>query len=60
MAGAAVPPGPRRRAGAGLVWVASPAEVQPIVASFEPSYMTYPLENDEHVPPFGSSRARQG
>ncbi len=36
------------RSGAGLVRVASPAEVQPIVAGFEPSYMTSPLENDEH------------
>lgn len=35
------------RSGAGLVRVASPAEVQPTVASYEPSYMTYPLENDE-------------
>src|SRR5687767_2315357 len=35
------------RSGAGLVRVASAAEVQPTVASFEPSYMTYPLENDE-------------
>ena len=34
------------RSGAGLVRVASAAEVQPIVATFEPSYMTYPLEND--------------
>src|SRR5213593_3617751 len=34
------------RSGAGLVRVASPAEVQPIVASFEPSYMTYPLPQD--------------
>jgi NAD(P)H-hydrate epimerase len=34
------------RSGAGLVRVASPAEVQPVVAGFEPSYMTYPLEND--------------
>ena len=32
--------------GAGLVRVASPAEVQPTVASFEPSYMTYPLADD--------------
>jgi NAD(P)H-hydrate epimerase len=31
------------RSGAGLVRVASPSEVQPTVASFEPSYMTYPL-----------------
>lgn len=36
------------RSGAGLVRVASPAEVQPTVASFEPSYLTYPLEDDEH------------
>ena len=36
------------RSGAGLVRVATPAEVQPTVASFEPSYMTYPLaSNDE-------------
>jgi NAD(P)H-hydrate epimerase len=35
------------RSGAGLSRVACPAEVQPTVASFEPSYMTYPLENDE-------------
>jgi NAD(P)H-hydrate epimerase len=34
------------RAGAGLVRVASPAEVQPVVAGFEPSYMTYPLPSD--------------
>jgi NAD(P)H-hydrate epimerase len=34
------------RSGAGLVRVASPAEVQPVVASFEPSYMTYPLPCD--------------
>src|SRR5438270_12453399 len=35
------------RSGAGLVRVACPAEVQPTVASFEPSYMTYPLEQDD-------------
>jgi ADP-dependent NAD(P)H-hydrate dehydratase len=35
------------RSGAGLVRVASSAEVQPTVASFEPSYMTYPLESDQ-------------
>jgi NAD(P)H-hydrate epimerase len=29
-----------------LVRVASPAEIQPTVASFEPSYMTYPLPCD--------------
>jgi len=34
------------RSGAGLVRVATPAEVQPTVASFEPSYMTYPLPCD--------------
>jgi ADP-dependent NAD(P)H-hydrate dehydratase len=31
------------RSGAGLVRVATAAEAQPVVASFEPSYMTYPL-----------------
>jgi NAD(P)H-hydrate epimerase len=31
------------RSGAGLVRVATAAESQPVVASFEPSYMTYPL-----------------
>jgi ADP-dependent NAD(P)H-hydrate dehydratase len=35
------------RSGAGLVRVASPAEIQPTVASFEPSYMTYPLPCDD-------------
>ena len=34
------------RSGAGLVRVATSAEVQPTVASFEPSYMTYPLPCD--------------
>jgi NAD(P)H-hydrate epimerase len=34
------------RSGAGLVRVATPAEVQPTVASFEPCYMTYPLSHD--------------
>src|SRR3954447_571563 len=48
MAGAAALVGASAlRSGAGLVRVASPAEVQPTVATFEPSYMTYPLENDE-------------
>ncbi|WP_165244119.1 NAD(P)H-hydrate dehydratase [Paludisphaera soli] len=47
MAGAAALAGASAiRSGAGLVRVASPAEVQPTVASFEPSYMTYPLPND--------------
>lgn len=36
------------RSGAGRVRVACPAEVQPTVAGLEPSYMTYPLENDSH------------
>jgi len=36
------------RSGAGLVRVASPLEVQPTVATFEPSYMTWPLAQDEH------------
>jgi ADP-dependent NAD(P)H-hydrate dehydratase len=34
------------RSGAGLVRIATPAEIQPTVASFEPSYMTYPLPCD--------------
>src|SRR5947208_1987878 len=34
------------RAGAGLVRVLAAAEIQPIVAGWEPSYLTYPLEND--------------
>jgi ADP-dependent NAD(P)H-hydrate dehydratase len=47
MAGAAALVGAAAlRSGAGLVRVACPAEVQPTVASFEPSYMTYPIEND--------------
>jgi ADP-dependent NAD(P)H-hydrate dehydratase len=35
------------RSGAGLVRIATPDEVQSTVASFEPSYMTYPLPCDE-------------
>jgi NAD(P)H-hydrate epimerase len=47
MAGAAaLCGGSALRSGAGLVRVISSAEVQPTVASFEPSYMTYPVEND--------------
>jgi len=47
MAGAAALAGAGAlRSGAGLVRVACAAEVQPTVASFEPSYLTYPLEND--------------
>jgi NAD(P)H-hydrate epimerase len=34
------------RSGAGLVRIACPSEIQPTVASFEPSYMTYPLPCD--------------
>ena len=41
MAGAAA-----LRSGAGLVRVACASEVQSTVASFEPSYLSYPLEND--------------
>ena len=48
MAGAAALVGASAlRSGAGLVRVACPAEVQPTVACLEPSYMTYPLENDD-------------
>ena len=48
MAGAAALAGASAlRSGAGLVRVATPAEVHPTVASFEPSYMTYPLPCDE-------------
>src|SRR5271170_149544 len=36
------------RSGAGLVRIATPGEVQPTVASFEPSYMAYPLPCDEN------------
>ncbi|MDR3639455.1 MAG: NAD(P)H-hydrate dehydratase [Isosphaeraceae bacterium] len=46
------------RSGAGLVRVASAAEVQPTVASYEPSYMTYPLINDhDGLVRFGANRA---
>ncbi len=48
MAGAAALVGASAlRSGAGLVRIACPAEIQPTVASFEPSYMTYPLPNDD-------------
>jgi ADP-dependent NAD(P)H-hydrate dehydratase len=48
MAGAAALSGAAAlRSGAGLVRVATPSEVQPIVASFEPSYMTWPLPSDD-------------
>ncbi len=35
------------RSGAGLVRVATSAEAQPVVASFDPCYMTYPLPSDD-------------
>lgn len=35
------------RSGAGLVRVVCPVEVQPTVASYEPSYLTYPVNNDD-------------
>ena len=35
------------RGGAGLVYVAVPSEVLPIVAAIEPSYLTIPLATDE-------------
>ena len=48
MAGAAALVGAAAlRSGAGLVRVASPSEVQPTVAQFEPSYMTWPLPQQE-------------
>lgn len=36
------------RSGAGLVKIATSSEVQPTVASFEPSYMAHPLPCDEN------------
>lgn len=36
------------RGGAGLVTVASPQSIVPIVAGFEPSYLTLPLPETEH------------
>jgi NAD(P)H-hydrate epimerase len=45
------------RSGAGLVRVATSTEVQATVASFEPSYMTYPLPCDGNgVIQFGSAQ----
>lgn len=35
------------RGGSGLVFVATPQSTQPIVAGFEPSYLTLPLSEDE-------------
>ena len=43
---AALVGGAALRSGAGLVRVCCPGEVQPTVASFEPSYMTYPVAHD--------------
>jgi len=59
MAGAAALSGASAlRSGAGLVRVACPAEVQPTVASFEASYMTYPLPFDaEGFVDFAPARA---
>ena len=34
------------RSGAGLARIVCPAEIQPTVASYEPSYMTYPVANN--------------
>jgi NAD(P)H-hydrate epimerase len=36
------------RGGAGLVFVASPSGIAPIVAGYEPSYLTVPLDEDPH------------
>ncbi len=43
---AALVGGSALRSGAGLVRVLCPDEVQTTVASFEPSYMTYPIKSD--------------
>jgi NAD(P)H-hydrate epimerase len=45
---AALSGGAALRSGAGLVRIATPSEVQPTVASFEPSYMAYPLPCDDN------------
>jgi NAD(P)H-hydrate epimerase len=46
------------RSGAGLVTVACPVEIQATVAQFEPSYMTWPLPQDEQGKlSFAASRA---
>ena len=44
------------RSGAGRVRVASAAEVQPTVASFEPSYMAHPLPDEDGHVRFPASR----
>ncbi|MGH7192952.1 MAG: NAD(P)H-hydrate dehydratase [Candidatus Saccharimonadales bacterium] len=48
------------RSGAGLVQVATPRVCQPIVASFEPSFMTAALEHDEAGRISGAARDRLG
>lgn len=45
------------RSGAGLVTVASAASVIPVIAAYEPSYMTVPLREDEDGRIAGSSLA---
>lgn len=35
------------RSGAGLVYLAVPEPIQPLVAAFEPSYLTIPLDSDD-------------
>lgn len=46
------------RSGAGLVKLAVPASCLPIVASFEPSYMTVPLAEDSQGRMSGAARER--
>ncbi|WP_435009167.1 NAD(P)H-hydrate dehydratase [Tundrisphaera lichenicola] len=54
---AALVGGSALRSGAGLVRVLCPDEVQPTVASFEPSYMTYPVVSDpDGLASLGSSK----
>ena len=58
MAGAAALSGAAcLRSGAGKVRIASPREVQPTVASFEPSYMTHPLVDDDGLIDFPACQA---
>ena len=45
------------RSGAGKVRIASPREVQPTVASFEPSYMTHPLAENDGLVDFPACQA---
>ena len=46
------------RGGAGLVYVAVPESLIPIVAAVEPSYLTIPLPEDENGRIAGAARAR--